>query len=81
MSLKYSKSLLPVDSSDISSISDASNIEHQTQSNHEPSVYFFLEIKAALCGWIGSKVSIRFVFFSATTYYFSKYKILVSFSS
>ena len=71
MSLKYSKSLLPVDGSDTSSISDASNIEHQEQNVYVPSVSFFQEIKTALYGWIGSKVNARFAFLSDTTYYYT----------
>ena len=62
MSLKYSKSLSPADSSETSSISDASNIEHQEQNVYVPSVNFFREIKAAIYGWIGSKVSKPFTF-------------------
>ena len=57
MSLKYSKSLSPMDSSDTSSTSHGSNIEHQEQNLYVPSVNFFQEIKAAIFGWIGSKVS------------------------
>ena len=79
MSLKYSKSLLPVDSSDTSSISDASNIDHQEQNEYIPSVNFFQEIKTALYGWIGSKVSTQFAFLSDVTYY--KYTFFVPTSS
>ena len=71
MSLKYSKSLSPMDSSYASSSSDASNIEHQEQNICVPSVNFLQEIKAAIYGWIGSKVSKRFAFLSDTTYYYS----------